>query len=126
VVLVVLVTPRRGSIGWVSDAGAAAGDAVVLVVLVLPLAEGASAESATMALLQEAQWCSSCLCFFSRRGHRLSRRRWCCCRRRIGARRACASSRGGGIGWVSDAGAATGDAVVLVVLVLLLAEGGIG
>jgi hypothetical protein len=47
---------------------------VVLVVLVLLIAEEASAESATMVLLQEAQWCSSCWCYFSRRRHRLSSR----------------------------------------------------
>jgi hypothetical protein len=45
---------------------------VVLVVLVLLLAEGASAESETMVLLQEAQWCSSCWCYSSRRRHHLS------------------------------------------------------
>ena len=37
------------------------------MVLVLFLEEGASFESAMIALLQEAQWCSSCLCFFSQR-----------------------------------------------------------
>jgi hypothetical protein len=71
VVLVLLATSRGASIGWVSDDGAAAGEAVVLVVLVLLLAEGASAGSATMVLLQEAQWCSLCWCYFSPREHRL-------------------------------------------------------
>jgi hypothetical protein len=46
----------------------------VLVVLVLLIVEEASAGSATMVLLQEAQWCSLCWCFFSRRRHRLSQR----------------------------------------------------
>jgi hypothetical protein len=41
---------------------------------VLLLVEEASFEFAMMALLQEAQWCSSCWCFFSRRRHRLSQR----------------------------------------------------
>ena len=36
---------------------------MVLVVLVFLLAEEASAESAMRMLLQEAQWCSSCLYF---------------------------------------------------------------
>jgi hypothetical protein len=64
---------RGRGISGVSDDGAAAGGAVVLVVLVLLLAEEASAESAMMVLLQEAQaqWCSSCWCFFSRRRHQL-------------------------------------------------------
>jgi hypothetical protein len=53
---------------------------VVLVVLLLLLAEEASAGTARMVLLQEAQWCSSCWCFFSRGEHRLGQRRWCCCR----------------------------------------------
>jgi hypothetical protein len=44
---------------------------VVLVVLVLLLAEGASFESTMMVLLQETQWCSSCWCYFSPREHRL-------------------------------------------------------
>jgi hypothetical protein len=47
---------------------------VVLVVLVLLIAEEASAESATMVLLQEAQWCSSCWCYFCLLRHRLSAR----------------------------------------------------
>ena len=46
----------------------------MLVVLVFLLAEEALAESEMMVLLQEAQWYSSCLCFFSRRRHRLSQR----------------------------------------------------
>jgi hypothetical protein len=87
---------------------------VVIGVVVLLLAEGADAGgpqrvrvrllgevwlcgSATMVLLQEPQWCSSCWCFSSRRRHRLRQRRWCCCRRRS-ARRAGATFRGGGIG----------------------------
>ena len=47
---------------------------MVLVVLVLLLVEEASAGSAMVVLLQETQWCSSCLCFFSWRRHRLSLR----------------------------------------------------
>ena len=47
---------------------------MVLVVLVLPLTKEASFESTMMALLHEAQWCSSCLYFFSRRRYRLSQR----------------------------------------------------
>ena len=35
----------------------------MLVVLVLLLAEEASAELAMMVLLQKAQWCSSCWCY---------------------------------------------------------------
>ena len=47
---------------------------MVLVVLVFLLAEEASAESEMMVLLQVAQWCSSWLCLFLRRRHRLSLR----------------------------------------------------
>jgi hypothetical protein len=47
---------------------------VVLVVLLLLLAEEASAELAMMVLLQKAQWCSSCWCYFSRGENRLSPR----------------------------------------------------
>ena len=46
---------------------------MVLAMLVLLLAEEASFESAMamIVLLQEAQWCSLCWCYFSRRRHRL-------------------------------------------------------
>jgi hypothetical protein len=47
---------------------------VVLVSLVLLLTKEASFVPTVMALLQEAQWCSSRLCFPSRRRHRLSLR----------------------------------------------------
>ena len=59
---------------------------MVLIVLVLLLAEGALAGSATIMLLQEVQWCSSCLCIFSRRRHRLGSDGCCWCsgdRRRV-------------------------------------------
>ena len=47
---------------------------MVLVVLVHLLVEEASAEFEIMMLMQVAQWCSSCWCFFSRREHRLGQR----------------------------------------------------
>ena len=47
---------------------------MVLVVLVLLIVEEASVELAMMVLLHEAQWRSSCLCFFSPREHRLGQR----------------------------------------------------
>ena len=47
---------------------------MVLVSLVLLLTKEAPFEFTMMALLQEAQWCSSCLCFFSRRRHWPSQR----------------------------------------------------
>jgi hypothetical protein len=47
---------------------------VVLVVLVHLLVEEASAEFEIMMLMQVAQWCSSCLCLFCSRRHRLSLR----------------------------------------------------